>query len=217
MRRRTDKSHTFRRHASLSDGLVDLVTRQLTAFTRLSSLSNLDLQFVCVRQIPGGHSESSGRNLLDRGSPRITILHWFETIVSLATFPGIALTANAVHRNRQGLVCIRGDRAVAHRTGTEPLHDFSSRLHFSQRNCIAFAELQQATQMTRPSRLGVDQLRKVFVSRLIPGSSSLLNSTNRVRIPGVLLTLSTPCVESLVWQLLRDAVRILRKANMMSH
>src|SRR5580704_15331397 len=40
----------------------------------------------------------------------------------------------AVHRDRQGLVRLGGDRPVGHRPGGEPLHDRADRLHFINRN-----------------------------------------------------------------------------------
>ena len=45
---------------------VDLVTGQLSAFTRLCSLRHLDLDVVAVDEVLTGNTETPRRDLLDR-------------------------------------------------------------------------------------------------------------------------------------------------------
>ena len=60
--------------------------------------------------------------------------------------------------------------------------------------------------MAGPSGLGIHQLRKVLVRRLVAGASCLLNAADRVRIPRVFLAGSTPGVEPLIGKFGRNAV-----------
>src|SRR6185369_11034522 len=48
---RGDQRHARRRVAGLGDDRIDLVTRELAAFTGLCALRDLDLQFVTVDQV----------------------------------------------------------------------------------------------------------------------------------------------------------------------
>lgn len=44
---------------------LHFLARQLSTLARLSALSNLDLQLICVSQVVGSHAESARGNLLD--------------------------------------------------------------------------------------------------------------------------------------------------------
>ena len=105
VRRRTDEADTRRRMAGLGDPRIHLVSRQLTALTRLRPLCHLDLQIVSIAQILGCHTEASGSDLLDRRATRRVI----ESIHILTTFAGIRLGTDAVHRNGQRFVRLSGN------------------------------------------------------------------------------------------------------------
>ena len=62
-----------------------------------------------------------------------------------AALTGVRPAAEPVHRDRQGLVGFGGDRAVAHRSGGEPLDDLAGGLDLVEgnRGPDAVAELQQ--------------------------------------------------------------------------
>src|SRR6266567_3998334 len=49
-----------------------------------------------------------------------------------AALAGVGPGAEPVHRDGQGLVRLRGDRAVGHRAGGEPAHDARGRLDLRQ-------------------------------------------------------------------------------------
>ena len=51
VRRRRDELHAWRGIAEPRDVLIDLVSRQLAAFTRLGALRHLDLQFLGIDQV----------------------------------------------------------------------------------------------------------------------------------------------------------------------
>ena len=50
--------------ACLGDNLVHLEAGQLTALSRLGTLGHLDLDLFGIHQVFGGHTETSGGNLL---------------------------------------------------------------------------------------------------------------------------------------------------------
>ena len=55
----------------------------------------------------------------------------------LAALARVALAADAVHGDGQGLVRLLADRAVGHGAGLEALHDRLDRLHLVQRHGLA--------------------------------------------------------------------------------
>ena len=93
--------------------LIDLVTRQLPAFTGLGALRHLDLDIVRVDQVLVGHPETPRRNLFDRRSLGIhrTIGQRIEAVRLRAAFTGVRLAADRVHRPGERRVGLVGDRA----------------------------------------------------------------------------------------------------------
>ena len=71
----------------------------------------------------------AGGDLLDGAVLRVAVGQRLVALRVLAAFAGVALAADAVHRDRQGLVGLLADGAVAHRPGLEPLDDGLDRLH----------------------------------------------------------------------------------------
>ena len=137
VRRRRDQADARRRVARLRDRLVDLVAGQLPAFAGLGALRDLDLQLVGVDQIPAGHAEAPRRHLLDRAALRVAVRQRGEAARVLAALAGVALAADPVHRDRQRLVRVEGDRAVGHRAGAEAAHDARRRLDLLERHRLA--------------------------------------------------------------------------------
>ena len=109
------------------------------------------------------------------------------------------------------------DRAVAHRPRAESLDDVSYGIHFRQWNRFALAELQQSSQVTGARCFGIHKFRKVLVCGLVAGPGRLLYTANRVRIPRMLFTLTTPCEQTGIRQFVRNAVGIFREADVMPH
>ena len=68
MRRRRDQPDARRGVADLADVFIDLVAGKLPALAGLGALGHLDLQFIGVDQIFGGHAESRRGDLLDRAA-----------------------------------------------------------------------------------------------------------------------------------------------------
>ena len=145
VRRGRDKAHTRRRVAHRANALVDLVTRQLPAFTRLCALRHLDLDIVGICEILSRHTKAARGDLLDAAAHRVAVFHGLETEWFLAAFTRVRAPANTVHRNREGRVRLMADRAKAHRAGGETLDDFSGWLDLVDvERLIRFLELQEA-------------------------------------------------------------------------
>lgn len=134
VRRRTDQTDARRGVPRRRNDLVHLVTGQLTPFTRLGTLRDLDLMLVGVGEVPGGDPEPAAGDLLDRGPLAVAVRQRREPFVVFASFAGVALPTDAVHGDREGFVRLSGDRAVAHRSGAEPLEDLGGRFDLFDRN-----------------------------------------------------------------------------------
>ena len=129
VRRRADQTNARRRMTRRGDDLVDLVTRKFSAFARLRSLSDFDLQLVGVSQVPACDAEPSRRDLLNVGPFRVFIratlcrflvellqtvndrfvifgecFVWNEALVIFSAFAGVTLSSHDVHGDGQSLV-----------------------------------------------------------------------------------------------------------------
>ncbi len=49
----------------ISSQYLHFLAGELSTLARLSALSNLDLQLICVSQVVGSHAEPAGGDLLD--------------------------------------------------------------------------------------------------------------------------------------------------------
>ena len=180
----------------LRDRRIDLAARQLAAFTGLRALCHLDLNLARVDQVLAGDAETSRGNLLDGRVLRVAVLEQLETLGVFAAFARVALAADAVHRDRQRLVCFLADRAVRHCAGLEALHDAFDRLDFFERNGIAGLELQQAAQRAQVRRLFVDELR-IFLERVeVLGPHALLQAMDRLGIEQMELAVRAPLIQT---------------------
>ena len=121
--RRADEPDAGCRVACLGDPRPDLRTRQLATLAGLRALGHLDLQIVGVHQILRGDAEAPRGDLLDGRPPQISVGIGDIALRILAALAGIGLAADAVHGDRQRLMRFRRNRAVAHRSGGESLHD----------------------------------------------------------------------------------------------
>ena len=100
VRWRADQADARRGVAGRGDPRVHLVTRQLATLTGLGALGHLDLQVVGVDEVLAGDTEPTAGNLLDGTAPPRVV----QPVAVLATFTGVALAADRVHRDRQRLV-----------------------------------------------------------------------------------------------------------------
>lgn len=92
----------------------DLVTGQLAPFTGLGTLGDFYLHHVRVHQVVRGDAKATGRHLLDA-----RVLLGTKTLGIFTAFAGVALTAEAVHGDGQGLVGFRAEGADGHGRGVE--------------------------------------------------------------------------------------------------
>src|SRR5690242_9418004 len=96
---------------------------KLSAFARLRPLRHLDLQFVGVNQVVAGDSEARGGDLFDRAAAPVAVGIAHKARRILAALTGVALAADAVHRDGEVLVRLLADRSERHRAGLEALDD----------------------------------------------------------------------------------------------
>jgi hypothetical protein len=101
MRRRRNQADAGSGMPDAGDPFVDLVSRQLAAFTRLGALCHLDLDIIGADQVFGGNAKTPRCNLLDPRTHRIAVLQDAETFGFFAAFTGIGASAKPVHRDRQ--------------------------------------------------------------------------------------------------------------------
>ena len=94
-----------------------LVTRKLATFAGLRPLRHFDLELISKDAVLGRNPEASRGDLLDA---RVAVDRETTGAISgrvLAALARVALPTQPVHRDRNRLVRLRGDRAVRHGTG----------------------------------------------------------------------------------------------------
>ena len=145
MRRRRNQAYAWRGAANFGNPRVDLRPGQLSAFARLRALRHLDLNLVGIDQVVARDAEAAGSDLLDRAAAGIAVRIRREALRIFAAFAGIALAADAVHRDRQRFMRFFADRTVGHRAGFEPFEDRFDRFDFFDRNrLLVELEIQAA-------------------------------------------------------------------------
>ena len=131
VRRRRDQRDAGRGVPGLRDPRIDLLAGQMTAFAGFGALCHFDLDLHGAVQIFFRYAEPARGDLLDRA-----VLFRAETRRILAAFPGVGLSAEPVHGERQRLMRFFGDRAVGHGAGLKAAHDVCRRFDFRERNRI---------------------------------------------------------------------------------
>ena len=116
---------------------VDLSAGQVTALAGLCPLGHLDLDLLGADQIRAGDAEPAGGHLLDGGAPLVA-----QTLRLLAALAGVGLAADPIHGDRQTLVGLLGDGAVAHGAGLEPADDALLGLHLLDGDAAALIEFE---------------------------------------------------------------------------
>ena len=194
MRRGRDESDTRGGVTHLGDPRIHLTAGQLTAFTGLRALRHLDLHFLRVDQVVTGDAEAAGGHLLDGGILGIAVGERDVTFGILAAFTGVGLAADAVHRDRERLVRLLRDRAVAHRTRLETAHDRIHRLHLLDGDGVRRLEVEQSTERGPVLELFVDLLGVILEGVVVAPANRLLELVNGLGIEQVILALATPLV-----------------------
>src|SRR5690606_28473626 len=101
------------------DPRVHLRGHELAALAGLRALRHLDLDVGRVREVHARHAAPARGHLLDRAAA----LGVEQSLDVLAALARVRAGAEAVHGDRQRLVRLLADRAIAHRTGVEALDD----------------------------------------------------------------------------------------------
>ena len=125
VRRRRDETDTRGGVTGAGNGTRDLVARQLTTFTRLSTLSHLDLQLIGIGEVVGGTPNRPeaiclmAERMVSPFSMRQAALGIFTT------FTSVGLAAESVHGNSESGVRLHGDGTVGHGTSDESADNLS--------------------------------------------------------------------------------------------
>ena len=193
VRRRRDEPDAGGRVPRARDPRVDLRRRQLTALAGLRALRELDLDVVGLREVQARHAEASGGDLLDRAAA----LGVEQPVDVLAALAGVRLAADAVHRDRERLVRLLRDRAVAHRAGREALHDRRDRLDLVDRHAACarpVCSAEQPAQRLELVRLVVDELGVLAEDVVPPRARRVLQAEHRVGVEQVGRSVAAPLV-----------------------
>ena len=134
MRRRRDQTDARRRVAHLGDPRIDLVAGQLAALARLGSLRHLDLQLSRLRQVIAGHPEPARSDLFDRAVLRVAVGLGNVACRIFAALAGIALAAEAVHRQASASCVSLLMEPVRNAPVLKRLNDLVHRVHFVDGN-----------------------------------------------------------------------------------
>ena len=194
--RRRDQPDARRRVPGPGDPRVHLVAGELAALARLGALRHLDLQVVGADQVLARDAEAPGRHLLDGRAPGVAVGQRHVALGVLAALAGVALAAEAVHGDGEGLVGLGRDRAVGHGPGREAADDLADRLDLLERDRrpVAEAELEQAPQGGQATRLVVDQAGVLLEDVVAAGPRGVLQLEHRLRVEEVVLALPPPLV-----------------------
>ncbi len=178
--------------ACTRDPGIDLSRRKLAALPRLCALSKLDLQIVCVREIHARHAEASGGDLFDRASP----LGVEQAISILTAFTCVGLPTETIHRDRECLVGLARDRAIAHRARGEALHDLRHGLHLIDRNGLTLRcpEREESSKRHQPLRLVIHEICVAAEDVVLPGAGCMLQTEDGVWIEEMRRAVATPLV-----------------------
>lgn len=142
VRRWGDQADARRGVPGAGDPRIHLVTGKLATFTGFRSLSHLDLQVGRVGEVVGGDAEAAAGDLFDGTAPQRVA----EPVALLPALPRVRAAAEPVHRDGEGLVCLPGDRPVAHGPGGEAAHDLRLRLDLVERDRLRGDGAQQPAQ-----------------------------------------------------------------------
>ena len=99
MRWRRDQRHAFGRMTQARNQICHLHARQLTTFTRLGTLCNLDFQLLAMVQIFRCNTKATRCDLFDLSAWVVTIWFWREMCGIFTTFTTIRFCTNAIHRH----------------------------------------------------------------------------------------------------------------------
>ena len=186
VRRRRNQGHVRNRVAYSCHKFVHLVSRQLTAFTRLCTLSHLDLQILCMAQVVNRHAKAARSNLTDSGATDIAVCGRSIAIRIFTTFTAVAHGTDAVHGNSNRFVGFRAQGAKAHSACHKVVDNGFAGFDFRNINRSRLLELEETTQRCLTFRLVVDELAVGLELFVIATLHSLAECSERLRSPQML-------------------------------
>src|SRR5690606_26603687 len=183
VRRRRDEAHAGRGVTCSGHPRVYLRGWQLAALAGLRALREFDLDVIRLGEIQARDAEATGGDLLD-GAAAFRIE---QAVDVFAALPRVRLAADAVHGDRERLVSLARDRAVAHRTGRETLDDGADRLHRVDRDSRSRActQREQATNRLQLGCLLVHELRVLAEDVVATVARGVLQAEHGLRIEQV--------------------------------
>ena len=195
MRRRRNQANACRCTAAFGNPWINLATGKLSSFTRLSTLSNFNLDFVGIDKIIAGYAKTAAGNLLNCTALAVTIRQRCKTVGILAAFAGIALATDTVHGNRQTFMRLLAQRAVAHSTGLKTMTNAFYRFYLVNiyRQTLR-CKCQHTAQILVGKGTAAQLLAKLLKELIITCLAGLLQLDNRFRIKHMLLAAVTPLI-----------------------
>ena len=179
--------------ARAGNHLVYFESRQLAAFTRLGALCHFYLYFVGIHQIFRSDPETSGCYLFDGTA------HFRSEACGIFTaFTRIASPVQFVHGNRHCLMRFLTDGSERHGARNETFQNAFHRFHPVYGNGVV-TEVEKVAQEDRLFFL-IDQAGKLFEFLVTAQTGGYLQGTDSFRIPSVLFSVLTVCVQSFVRQ-----------------
>ena len=195
VRGRGDKTDARGGVTHLGDGRVDLAAGKLTAFARLRALGHLDLEFLGVGQVEARDAETAGSDLLDGGILGVTLFVGPGVALRIfAAFARVGFTAETVHRDRESLVGLGRNGAIAHRAGLEAFEDIFEGLDFFDRDGLLGFELKQPAQREDLLHLVVDQSGVGLKGVVVVRADGLLERVDNLRTEKVAFAFVAPLV-----------------------
>jgi hypothetical protein len=145
-----------------------------------------------VGEVHARDAEASGGDLL-HGAPTLGVEEALDVLSALAR---VGLAAQTVHGDRESLVRLLGDGAVAHRTGREALDDGLDGFDLVERDrgSDAVLEREHAAQRREVLGLVVDELGVLAEDVVSPSAGGVLEPEHGVGVEQVLRPLAAPLV-----------------------
>mmetsp|Transcript_19087 Transcript_19087/g.39312 ORF Transcript_19087/g.39312 Transcript_19087/m.39312 type:complete len:292 (-) Transcript_19087:2621-3496(-) len=147
MGRGRDEGDALLTRAEAGDVLGDLRTGELASLPGLGALGHLDLELLRGDEVLGGDAEAARGDLVDEAVGRVPVLEAVQVreggglavladVVDglasddvLPALAAVALAADPVHGDGEGLVRLPGEGSEGHGAAAEPLHDALDGLH----------------------------------------------------------------------------------------
>ena len=197
VRWRADQANPWCGIADPGDLVINLITRQFTAFTGLGPLGNLDLDFICIGKIPDGNPKTTRSHLLDRRALEIAVGKWLEPLRILTTLPCITLTAQAIHGNRKRFMSLGRDGSKTHGASTKTPHNVGCRFNLGQHHRRAGytgPQRHQSAQCAAASGFSVNRGGKIPIGRFTVFPSGPLQTGYGLGLPSMFTAAGAPVI-----------------------